>query len=144
MATHSFGTTLEMDPTNATTYAAIAAVVSITPPELETTASNSTHLTSANAIKEFLPGLIDPGELECVLRFTRAQYTIFMANLRKIMSFRMKFPDTATGTTTNGSTLTFSGMIRTLGGPTVGEDDTINQTVRFKVSGPVTFLAGTG
>jgi hypothetical protein len=132
MATHSYGAIFQTEI--ASVYTALAEVVSFDGPDLETTVSNSFHLTSTDAIKTTIPGMIDPGEARVTLRFTKAQYALFLSYLRASRNWRAVYPD-------GGSTLTWAGFLRNVGGPQVQEDDTINQEVVIKVTSKPVFVA---
>lgn len=133
MATHSHGSTLKVDGNGDSTYEDIAEVVSTDGPHMETTVSPSWHLGSTSGVKTFLPGLVDPGELACVLRFTKAQHNTFVGYLRSSKPWKVTLAD--------GSTITFSGFFKTLGAPVAADDDTINCEYAIKVTGAVTFTA---
>ena len=102
--------------------------------------SDATSLGSASATKEFLPGLIDEGGFNATLVFLKADYATARGWLRVMQSFQIQAAD---GTnSTSGSTWTFSGFLTELG-EDFPEDDLISVDVTFKISGPVTFAAGT-
>ena len=120
MAMHGYGTTLSADMAGGSSFIALAEVVDIDGPDIDTTESASHHLTSTNAVRTKLPGMLDVGQCKTTLRFTKAQHTIFMANLREVIPWKITTPDT--------STLTFSGFFKTIGAPKVADDDVINQS----------------
>lgn len=130
-ATHGYLTTLGHSTTLGGTYTLVAEVVNVDPPELETTVSDSWHLTSTAAMKTFIPGMVDPGEMAFMLRWTKAQYNTLHGLIRTALFWKVTFPD--------GTTFAVGGFLKTLGAPKVAEDDTINQDCSIKASGAVTY-----
>lgn len=138
---HSYGTTLGLDTSGATTFVTVAEVKKITGPGVKVGSSERTNLNSPNAVKEFVSALIDAGELTFTLNFTQAEYAILLGALRKnLMSFKITFPLLPAGLT--GATVVFHGHITDLG-QEIPEDDIITNDVTVKVSDLPVFTAGT-
>lgn len=101
MPDHSWNTGFQMDD-GAAAYTEIAGVVKIGGPDLGTDMIDITTLKSANAAKEFMPGLIESGEISLQLLFDVVEATHTGANgltqvwkQRLKRSFKLIFPDTA-------------------------------------------------
>lgn len=113
----------------------LAEVVTITPPALQRTGVDATHMASPDRWREYIPGLKDPGEVSVVLNFipgNSSQDVLFLAFEAEIPSnWRITFPNAeiwafaayCTGITT-----------------TVPLDDKMTMTATFRVSGPPVFL----
>jgi len=117
-------------------YVALAEVFNITPPTFTADQIDVTHMTSPDRRREFIPGLIDPGECSFEMNFvpgsTSDDRLIELLNLpagtNQNRSCRISYP--------NGVTDTF---LASLTGyePTVPTDDKMTATVTFKVSGAI-------
>lgn len=58
------------DTTATTATVKLAEITNITPPALEASEVEVTHTDSPNAIRQFIPGLSDPGSLEVEMNWT--------------------------------------------------------------------------
>jgi hypothetical protein len=115
----------------------IGEVISISGPEMETDVVEITHLDSANAHKDFIPGLIDGGSVEVELQFETAGtafntlVTDFQA--RTVQAYEILFSNTG------ASTLSFSAFITSLSPQISGAGERVTASVGFKVSGKPTW-----
>jgi len=111
-------------------------VFNITPPSQNVDMIDVTHMQSPNGIREFVPGLIDPGECSFEMNYipgsTGDAYLVALLatspSLRK-RRCRVIYP--------NDVTDTFEAHIMTYE-PAVPTDDKMTATVTFKVTGVVT------
>lgn len=120
MAYHSYGGTIGVDWAGGSSYVLLAQVVSFTPPEVSITKAPGWHLTSANAFKSKIPGMVDADDASITLRFTGNEWDNFMDHLRDLGSWQI--------TSAEGTVITFTGFLATVGGPDHQDDDTIMQT----------------
>lgn len=112
---------------NGTSYVAVAEVTNVTPAQYSRDAIEATHNASPNAAREFIPGLIDAGELTLSINYIPAVADTIIAAMRAgLGQFRVTFP--------NGVTCTFSGVI-TGYSPEAPLDDKMAATVTIKASG---------
>lgn len=110
-------------------YVEIAEVSNLTPPGLNVAAVDATHNKSPNGFKEFIPGLIDPGDCKFNMNFIPGggsdvkMQAVVLA--RKKVSCRITWP--------NGWTWTFEGFATSYapGAPT---EDKMTAEVTFKVT----------
>ena len=110
----------------------IANILDLTPPEESRNSSEKTFLDNDTNYKEFEPGMIDPGELSLVLEFNLADAG--QAKLKEDKStkaniwYKTEYPD--------GSSDIMSAHI-TGWGKSVPKEETIQRTVKFKISGEI-------
>lgn len=118
-------------------YVALAEVTNITPPNFTLDQIDVSHMQSPGKVREFIPGLIDPGECSFEMNFVPSstsddrllELLALPVGTNQNRSCRISYP--------NGVTDTFLaslvGYERTM--PT---DDKMSATVTFKVSGSIT------
>jgi hypothetical protein len=139
--THTYGTILSYS-SNGSTYTDLADMKDVDAGEAEASNVETTHLSSPNAVREFIAGLINSGELNANFYFTKAQWnsvnTIFVG--RSTYYWRLKFP-LISGETAN-SKWEFQGHIQKIGRGKADEDGTIMAALVVKITGPTTFTAG--
>ncbi len=119
-------------------FATVAEVTSITPPAYSRDTVDATHEQSPYGFREFIPGLIDAGEVSFDMNFVpdSADVAAFLAELDASGSSAMKnrqivFPD--------GSYFQF-GAILTGFEPDAPIDDKMSASVTLKVSGRPTLV----
>lgn len=100
VATSGFGTLLKAGDGGGTeVFAAIAEVKSISGPTMQAAITETTHMESPNNTREFIPTLIDPGELTFSGNFlpANATQTAAMADLknRTKRNFKLVFTNSA-------------------------------------------------
>lgn len=138
--THSYSTALSLDPAGGSSYAAVAEVIEITHDGVEVKDTDMSNLQSPTAYREFRPGMADAKTLTFKLTFTQGQYATLLSNIRtKLMSWKVTLP--LVGSQVTAATLTFAGHINKLG-KSIPEDDRITNDVGVKISGAITFTAG--
>lgn len=130
--THAFGTTFTWDSVEVGGLTAINGI------EVSVDSVEVTSHDSANAYKEFLPGLIDPGEVSIegyfdYLDTTGQQAMLTDLNDRSSKTAIITFP------TTKAATWTFTGFITALKIGDAGMDGAIPFTATIKVTGKPTF-----
>lgn len=117
-------------------YVELEEVFSITPPSMEQDMVDATHMKSPGKRREFISGLIDPGE--CSLEMNYIPGSVSDTRLNEILdlpageerrrSCRITYP--------NGVTHTFDGELSNYE-PTDPLDNKMSATVTFKVTGEV-------
>lgn len=135
-----FGTTQEWG-TDGTTWAGIPETRGIALPESEVDYQDVTSLDSAGGVREFIPGLTDPGEISIPCNYTTALYTLaaqYRVN-KTLMHFRTTLP-LEPGQTT-GDVFVFRGYVN----PVIEQNevgDPIGLGLTIRVSGQPTYTAG--
>ena len=111
----------------------LAETKSLTLPPLERDVISAGHECAPEEDKEYLPGLVDGGEISVTLNFTFAHYQLLLAELEEttIRQRRIVFPD--------GSWFTFDAWLLSLENP-IGVGDLISSTAKFKLSGELGIL----
>lgn len=113
-------------------YTRVANILGLTPAEETRTSIEKAYLDVDNNVKNFEPGMIDPGSVTLNLEFDSndAAQNALKAdkNTKANFFYRIEYPD--------GSTDDFQGFI-TNWGKTVEAENTIQRTVTFKVSGAI-------
>lgn len=134
--THTYGTVLQVDTGG---FADVAEVVDIMGPDITVNAVKTTHLTSANAFHEHIPGLGEAGEITFNLRFGKAQFNTIYGYIRTTKTWRIKFPliDTESSNTRWDANAFITKI-----GTEMPEDDKIVAPVTLKVTGKPTFTPG--
>ncbi|BDM66225.1 hypothetical protein NFHSH190041_36770 (plasmid) [Shewanella sp. NFH-SH190041] len=116
-----------------TTYTRVAKLMDLTPPEESRSSSEKTYLDDTTNYKTFEPGMIDPGELSLALEFdiTDAGQNALKADkgIKGNKYYKIVYPD--------GSSDAFMGHI-TGWGKSISKEETIQRSVKFKVSGAIT------
>ncbi len=113
-------------------FTRVAKVLDLTPAEQTRSSSEKSYLDEETNYKRFEPGMIDPGELSLVLEFDSkdAGQVALKADFdtKGNFHYKVEYPD--------GSTDVFEAHI-TGWGKSVPKEETIQRTVKFKVSGPI-------
>lgn len=133
-----YGSVFEVvDENSPDLFVAFAEVTNITPPSAEIDQIDVTHMQSTGRYREFIDGLINPGECSFDINFIPGNATdqrIFSLLALPVGTIharacRISFP--------NGRTWSFLGtLIRYK--PEVPTDGKMKATVTFKVTGPIT------
>lgn len=89
-----------------------------------------THMDSDDAFREKIAGLVDAGQLELELQYTKGYYNTLQGKWRQTVPIIVTFPD--------GSTFACSGHLTNLG-LAVTLDDKITQPVTFDITGKPVF-----
>jgi hypothetical protein len=128
-ASIGYDTLLEVSTNGGADWTEVAEVFSITPPSETADAIDATHFQSPDRTREFIEGLVDPGECSFEMNFVPGSATdVLIRSLRGLgaVMWRMTFP--------NSVVWAFSG-IRTGYEPAVPNDDKMTATVTIKVTG---------
>jgi hypothetical protein len=131
-ASHSYGSTIGIGVVASGTYVTIAEVVDINAPDIKIASTKVTHLTSANAFQEKIPGLGDGGEIQLKLNFVKAGFATIYGYLRVLKDFLITFAD--------GSTMLATGFINGIKISAPGETH-ITVDIGIEVTGKPVFTA---
>lgn len=133
------GTVLSKSSGGGGSYADIANILSITPPNQQRDALETTKHNDSHRFRTFIPGLVDPGEVSLNVAYDPADATHeFQSELGSatVASYRITFP------TTPANTLTFDAFLTSFE-PTGEVDGLLTANVTYKVSGqPVLAAVG--
>lgn len=120
---------------NGTTFQDVGQVVSVTPPGATLDDIETTDLGNTDGVKSFVPGLVDPGELQFTVRFdpedTGHQALQDDAYSRATRQWKVTFP--------SGETLTMSGYVKGFEIQEIQPGELIEAQVTIKVTGKPTF-----
>lgn len=112
------------------TFDAIAEVIAITPPNEQADDIEATHLKSPNRTREYIAGLIEPGEMSFQINWvpndTTGQLLLALKASGDTRQHRITWP--------NGVTWTFSAYIKGFE-PTTPIDDRLTATITARVTG---------
>jgi hypothetical protein len=116
-------------------YVEIEEVRAVTPPNQQTEQVEATHMQSANRTREFITGLVDPGEMTFEINWrpgnTSDQRLTALKNSGVYKLTRVTWPNTVTWT--------FLGAVTGLE-PSTPIDDVATMTVTMRVSGTTTIV----
>lgn len=114
------------------TYTALGEVTSITPPNESVDVIDATHMGSPNRTREFIQGLIDPGDASADLNWVPGAATedfiLAWRTAGETRSVRITAP--------NNTTYTFPGFVTGFS-PTMPMDGKMTATLTLKVAGAV-------
>lgn len=127
MATEGYGTTVDLNSV------AVAELLSVSGPSMAGETIDVTHMESTDAFREKIPGLVDAGQIELEVQYTKTQTAAIHALWRTTVPVVVTFPD--------GSTFTCSGHLTALGTETPLEDK-ITQTISIDITGKPVFTPG--
>lgn len=136
VGTSGFGTLLKRgDGTSNETFTTVLEVVNISGPGETLELIDATHMESPNAYREYIPSLLDSGEITFDLNFLpgNATQTVLRTDLtnRTKRNWKLVFTDSAL------TTYVFAGYV-TSHEPGAQIDDKLSCSVTIKVTGPVT------
>lgn len=118
-------------------FEAVAEVISISPPNDQSDDIDVTHFKSPNRTREFVPGLIDPGEASFEINWipndTTGALILTLKNSGEKRQHRITWP--------NGVTWTFSGYVKGFE-PSSPINDRMTAVVTIKVSSTTVEAAG--
>lgn len=130
-ASIGYGSFFHISRDNEATWIDLAEVFDITPPNDTVDEVDATHMQSPNRTREFIPGLIDPGEASFEMNFVPGSPSdLLIAEIKTAgerVRCRLTFP--------NGVTWKFSGWVSSYE-PAVPTDDKMTATVTWRVTGP--------
>ena len=117
------------------TFSELGEVFNITPPSATTDMIDVTHMQSPGGRREFVPGLIDPGECSFEMNYVPGSASdealndlLDTAPADRARQCRITYP--------NGATHTFLGLLMTYE-PSAPTDDKMVASVSFRTSGEV-------
>jgi hypothetical protein len=113
-----------------TSSTALGGVTKIGGPKIEGEEIDVTDMDSPNGRMEFLPGLVDEGEVELELNYIAAQASILYGLFRTTGTYKVVNSDS--------SNWTFTGFIKSMENETP-HDDKITANSTFKVRGKSTY-----
>lgn len=131
--TISFGNQSTHQASNSWTV--FANVTEITPPSLEADDVETSHMTTPNQIRTFIPGWAESSDGELVLEFSASEARKVYDLFRVPKGFCIDFPE---GPTPSGSKLKFNGYIKSVGTESPF-DGLITMPVTIKISGAPVF-----
>lgn len=130
-ASIGYGSFFHISRDSEATWIDLAEITNITPPNDKIDEIDATHMQSPNRTREFIPGLIDPGEASFDMNFIPGSTTdLLIAEIKTAgerVKCRVTFP--------NGVTWKFSGWVSGYE-PAVPTDDKMTATVTWRVTGP--------
>ena len=125
------------DGASSESFTDLAEVLSISPPSQSVDIIDVTHLKSTNRVREFIDGMIDPGEVSMEMNFvpgSAADIAIqALEGLSTTTTFRVTFPDGQSGSVT----WIFAGLLAGYE-PAIPSGEKMTATVNFKVTGTTT------
>jgi hypothetical protein len=144
MPVHPHTTQLQYDADGTPPFTAVADVVGITPPKMTKGDSKVTLLNAAAKVHSYIAGWRESGEIEATLFFEKAGFNTLLGfyNSDTVYYWRILFP-LISGESTN-SHLAFQGYVKGIepGEVNTDSDDPVEYKVVIKVTGAVTFTAG--
>ena len=118
-------------------FTTIAEITNISGPEESLELIDATHMESPNAFREYIPSLLDGGELQLDLNFlpANANQQGLRDDLRNRTrrNFRVVWPDAGT------TTYAMSGYVTSFS-PSAQIDDKLSASATVKVTGPITVV----
>lgn len=130
-AVEGYGSFIQYSTDGGSTYStALTEVTDIKGPGEKGKSINATHLLSPNGYEEFIPGLVDGGEVKLDLTFVKATYNAVRALVRTTPLWKITF--------SQGSTIVFSGFLTEIDNQ-IPKEDRIKADVTLKVTGKPTF-----
>ena len=112
-----------------TTFTTLANVYDVSDPHQQLAHVETT--TYASTDKEFIPGLLDNGEITLKLNYTGANAAIIQGLLKQVIGFSI--------TKADGAAITFEGFVTSISG-TNPIDNRVESNVTIKCTGTVTFV----
>ncbi len=123
-----FGTKLyRMSGTNST---AIAGITKVGGPSMEGKDIDVTDMDSTNGFMEFLPGIVNGGEVDLEMNYIKTDFNTNIGLFRTTGSYKLVLPDSAN--------LAFNGYMKKLG-LEAPYDDKVGAKSSWKISGKPTF-----
>lgn len=126
-----YGANFHISRDNEATWIEVGEVYDISPPNDEVDEIDATHMQSPNRTREFIPGLIDPGEASFEQNFVPGSAADVLIREIKGLGERVRCRITYP----NGVAWKFSGWVSGYE-PAVPNDDKMTATVTWRVTGP--------
>jgi hypothetical protein len=116
---------------NGSSYTNVAEVTSITPPQYSRDAIEATHHGSPNTYREYVPGMIDGGEVSLEINYIPSNADVIITAVQAgTGQFKITHP--------NAISVTFNAIV-TAYSPETPLDGKMNAKVTFKVTGRPTW-----
>lgn len=131
MADIGYGAKIYVDDGVSGAMAAFTDVTQITVPMQEDSSVEITHLQSSGRYREYVPGLIEPGECSFTQRYDKTAYDRVFGLKGANHTFQIEFPD--------GAEAEFDGFITKVECDISGADAVVDIKVSIKVTGAVDF-----
>lgn len=130
-----YGSTIEVETSAGSgVYTKLGEVTSITPPNEKVDQIDVTHMESPNRTREFIQGLIDPGEMSLDINYVPGgstdDFIIAWRLAGESRSVKLTFPSSAAVWTFPAFILGFT--------PTMGVAEALKAALSLKVAGAVT------
>lgn len=118
---------------NGSTYTNVAEVTGATAPQYSRDAVETTHMTSTNKYRTYIPGLLDAGEASLTLNYDPSNADVIIAAMEASSNgqFKITFPDSVT--------VVFSAVVTAYQIGEVTPDGKMTASATFKVSGQPTW-----
>lgn len=135
-ATKGYGSILAHATTFAGTYTAIAQTVDLAGPEPEVGDINVTNNDSPSNTKEYIPGMIEPGEQDFEVIYKKAEAAILAGMLGDgiVYFWRETYPD--------GSKWEYPAYMKKIGTEAPTEDGAIRNSITLKLTSKPVFTPG--
>jgi hypothetical protein len=128
------GSETSTSATAATAYTDIAEIVDVNGPNIEVNDIEMTNADSPGNFEQYEPGTNNPGEVEVVANYTKAQYSTSMGLIGTKRRWRLLFTD--------NSNLLYDGYIKGLG-TAAPLKDKVSATTTIKIASQPTFATAT-
>lgn len=129
---HGLVYAIEDSPAGTGTFTNVAEVIDLTPPNTMTDDVDATHFESPNKFREYIPGLIEPGDCSFRINWipndTTGARLMALRTSGEVLQHQVTWP--------NGVTWTFSAYVKGFE-PDTPIDGRMTATVTCKVSGSV-------
>ena len=128
---------------NGTAWATIPEARGLAVPQPTTEYQDVTNLDSDNRTREFVKGLIDPGEITLNANYTTLGWEQQIADQAAAAAIYYRVTMPTLGTQTAGDVFTFRGFPT----PSLQADDAgapMGMTISIRITGPVTWTKGAG
>ncbi len=119
---------------NGSSYDLVAEVTSITWPGYSRDAIDATHMNSEDQFREYIPGLMDAGEVTIELNYVPNHADVIIAALTAAATGQFKI------TAANGANVVFKAIV-TAYQPQAPVDDKMTASATFKITGKPTWAA---
>ncbi len=129
-----YNTAVSVNDGASAAYVAWDHVTSITPPQPEVGAIESTYLASSGRNKEYLPGLREPGEFTFTCRYSPTSLDRAYDLSYTSWGWKVTYPDS--------SYHGFSGFVTKVEVPSIEPEKVVDFTVTVKVTGAVSYSGG--
>jgi len=119
---------------NGSTYVDVAEVTSITWPGYSRDAIDATNMASPDQFREYIPGLMDAGEVTIEMNYVPNHADVIIAALTAATAGQFKI------TAANGANVVFTAIV-TAYQPQAPVDDKMTASATFKITGKPTWAA---